>query len=210
MLGFVREIQTAKESRLSSSEPGVKPFGGHSMKHLPRVVTLLNLAPPPRVPPAFKTPKGEWMSRDIRISFIGLQRHPPLTFFLHPCARARAAVIELKRVPALHTASLFCLKIMLQLLAILYQTGWDCEKNENRSAFSSSIRPLTEEYHKGTNHVCRGARWKHLVRVVDYSEDIVLKPWAGGQSYGWVSAPLVNTDGFDWLNGSHMRWTRAW
>ena len=27
--------------------------------------------------------------------------------------------------------------------------------------------------------------------VVDYSEDIALEPWAGGQSYGWVAGALV-------------------
>lgn len=86
----------------------------------------------------------QWHSEEserAEISVKALLDNPAVTpptrlFFLLGCARAGAAVIG-ACARALHLARLPCLKIMLQLLAILCQTGWECEKNtyKERSVF---------------------------------------------------------------------------
>lgn len=91
----------------------------------------------------------QWHSEEserAEISVKALLDNPAVTpptrlFFLLGCARAGAAVIG-ACARALHLARLPCLKIMLQLLAILCQTGWECEKNtyKERSVFFSSQR----------------------------------------------------------------------
>lgn len=76
-----------------------------------------------------------------------------------------------------------------QPLAILCQRGWDVEKNTSIGGcrYFISSQPVTGE--QGQNPVYSCACWRPLVRAVDYPED-VLKPWAGGQIYGWVPVHL--------------------
>lgn len=80
-------------------------------------------------------------------------------------------------------------------LAILYQTGWGVENLRLTGGpppphFFKSPSPFYRRAPKKATITSAAVRAeKHLVGVVDYCED-GLKPWAGGQSYGWVSPIL--------------------
>lgn len=121
-------------------------------------------------------------------------RHPPQTFF-PPSSCVRVPSSSCHRVEAgaraLHIAKPplvgplrcsfwpFCIRQDETLKKIRLQEGAPI-------FFFKSPSPFYRQHQKrATITSAAVCAEKHLVGVVDYCED-GLKPWAGGQSYGWV------------------------
>lgn len=146
-------------------------------------MTFLNLPPPPPCFPGiqatFPNRIGPLVSSDPqnrkRVHWPAVSVTPPAKlfffFFFFFCrqswtGRLRAkAVIGSKRV----RTTLPCLKIMLQLIAILYQEGWWNGERLRESGVDRRIPQKAIE-----DHVCRSGFRKRVSRVVDYFED---KDW---------------------------------
>lgn len=86
---------------------------------------------------------NEWaVSTDICKGFMDNPAETPPTdlfsFFTCVCARRSSCHWVEAGARALHLARLSCWKITLQLLAILYQTGWDVEKKKKNTGIGGA------------------------------------------------------------------------